>query len=88
MAAARRKKPASRLRRSDCSAAGMTRVGHGRGFAYVDPGGQRVSDQRTLGANGRIGPRVRARLDRAVLDLLGDERDLGGVEGVRRERSR
>jgi DNA topoisomerase I len=48
MATATTKKPASRLRRSDCSAAGIRRVGRGRGFGYAGPGGDRVSDPETI----------------------------------------
>lgn len=33
-----------RLRRSDCSAPGLTRVRRGKGFGYVDAGGRRLSD--------------------------------------------
>jgi DNA topoisomerase IB len=36
------------MRRSDCSGPGLRRVGHGRGFSYVDPGGERVTDADTL----------------------------------------
>jgi len=41
-------RPASRVRRSDCSTPGIRRVGHGRGFSYLDPGGGRVSDPATI----------------------------------------
>jgi DNA topoisomerase-1 len=37
-----------RLRRSDCSAPGLRRVRHGRGFSYVGPDGERVADEPTL----------------------------------------
>lgn len=37
-----------RLRRSDCSSAGIARRRHGRGFAYRDAGGERVGDEETL----------------------------------------
>jgi len=37
-----------RLRRSDCSRAGLTRRGSGRGFIYLDAHGQRVKDLETL----------------------------------------
>ena len=33
-----------RLRRADCSAPGLTRRKHGKGFSYLDADGQRVSD--------------------------------------------
>ena len=33
-----------RLRRSDCSAPGLTRVRRGKGFSYQDAGGRRLSD--------------------------------------------
>jgi DNA topoisomerase-1 len=39
---------AVRLRRSDCSSAGLRRVGHGRAFEYRDPAGERVTDADTL----------------------------------------
>ena len=38
-----------RLRRSDCSAPGLTRRRAGRGFVYLDEGGERVADEDTLG---------------------------------------
>jgi DNA topoisomerase I len=41
-------RPAQRLRRSDCSGAGIRRVGRGRGFGYLDPGGDRVTDPETI----------------------------------------
>jgi len=37
-----------RLRRSDCSAPGLRRVRRGRGFGYLDAGGERVDDEETL----------------------------------------
>jgi DNA topoisomerase IB len=37
-----------RLRRADCSVAGLGRVRSGRGFSYVDAVGERIGDQRTL----------------------------------------
>jgi DNA topoisomerase-1 len=37
-----------RLRRSDVSAPGLGRRGHGRGFSFVDASGRRVSDPETL----------------------------------------
>jgi DNA topoisomerase IB len=37
-----------RLRRSDCSGAGIARRRHGRGFSYVDAGGERIADEETL----------------------------------------
>lgn len=37
-----------RLRRSDCSDEGITRLGAGRGFTYRDPGGERIEDEETL----------------------------------------
>ena len=37
-----------RLRRSDCSAPGLRRRRHGRGFAYSDAAGRRLSDKRAL----------------------------------------
>ena len=37
-----------RLRRSDPDRPGLTRRGHGRGFAYLDANGKRVTDQDTL----------------------------------------
>jgi DNA topoisomerase IB len=39
---------AARLRRSDCSATGIERRRHGRGFAYRDAGGERIEDEETL----------------------------------------
>jgi DNA topoisomerase IB len=37
-----------RLRRSDCSTAGIRRVRRGRGFAYLDADGRRLDDPETL----------------------------------------
>lgn len=37
-----------RLRRADCSAPGLRRVRRGRGFVYLDAGGERVADEQTL----------------------------------------
>ena len=37
-----------RLRRSDCSGPGLTRVRRGRGFSYADADGERVADPETL----------------------------------------
>jgi DNA topoisomerase IB len=37
-----------RLRRSDCAAQGIARLGSGRGFTYRDAGGERISDEETL----------------------------------------
>jgi DNA topoisomerase I len=37
-----------RLRRSDCSAAGISRIGHGRGFSYREPNGDAVTEAKTL----------------------------------------
>src|SRR5919106_5900018 len=37
-----------RLRRSDCASPGITRRRRGRGFEYLDPGGNGVRDQATL----------------------------------------
>ena len=45
MSAASRRR---RLRRADCSAAGIRRKGHGRGFGYVDADGRRIDDEETL----------------------------------------
>jgi DNA topoisomerase I len=38
----------ARLKRVDCAGPGITRVRRGRGFAYVDAGGRRVTDPETL----------------------------------------
>jgi DNA topoisomerase-1 len=51
MATASRTKPGTRrgrLRRSDCSGNGLTRVSRGRGFGYVDARGRRLSDPEEL----------------------------------------
>jgi DNA topoisomerase I len=48
MATITAKRPGLRLRRSDCSGAGIRRVGRGRGFGYLDPGGDRISDPETI----------------------------------------
>jgi DNA topoisomerase-1 len=40
---------ATRLRRVDCSGPGMTRRRRGRGFEYLDPAGERVDDEETIG---------------------------------------
>jgi DNA topoisomerase I len=37
-----------RLRRSDCSDSGLRRRGRGRGFEYLDEGGERIIDEDTL----------------------------------------
>ncbi len=37
-----------RLRRADCSAAGMRRRRRGRGFSYLDAGGEPIDDEETL----------------------------------------
>ncbi len=37
-----------RLRRSDCAAAGIRRIGRGRGFSYEDAAGHRIDDEETL----------------------------------------
>src|SRR4051794_14354803 len=37
-----------RLRRADCASLGISRRGRGRGFAYFDPGGERIEDEETL----------------------------------------
>jgi DNA topoisomerase I len=37
-----------RLRRSDCSAPGIRRRRRGRGFEYLDPGGERIDDPEVL----------------------------------------
>ena len=42
------KGPRGRLRRSDCSAGGIERRRRGGGFAYLDPGGERIDDEETL----------------------------------------
>jgi DNA topoisomerase IB len=38
----------ARLRRADCSGPGLRRVRRGRGFSYVDSGGERVGDPEVL----------------------------------------
>jgi len=38
----------ARLRRSDCAGEGIARRRHGRGFAYLGAGGERLSDEETL----------------------------------------
>jgi DNA topoisomerase-1 len=38
----------ARLRRSDCSADGLTRVKRGRGFSYVDAGGKPIKDPEAI----------------------------------------
>lgn len=38
----------ARLRRADCTAQGIKRVRRGRGFAYVDVQGERITDEETL----------------------------------------
>ena len=48
MATVTTNRPGSRVRRSDCSRAGIRRVGHGRGFSYLDPGGDRLGDPETI----------------------------------------
>src|SRR4051812_23816421 len=40
--------PQPRLRKVDCSGPGLRRVRRGRGFAVVDPGGERVDDPEVL----------------------------------------
>jgi DNA topoisomerase-1 len=40
--------PATRLRRVSCSGPGLTRRRRGKGFVYVDAGGNRVTDQAVL----------------------------------------
>src|SRR5215211_3091680 len=44
-----------RLRRADCSAPGLTRRRHGRGFSYVDQDGEAVQDPEDLGRIGELG---------------------------------
>jgi DNA topoisomerase I len=39
---------AQRLRRSDCSGPGIARRRRGRGFEYLDPHGERVTDREVL----------------------------------------
>jgi DNA topoisomerase I len=38
----------ARLRRSDCTAPGIRRVRRGRGFEYLDAGGERITDTQTI----------------------------------------
>src|SRR5271165_4709645 len=38
----------ARLRRSNCAAPGIARRGHGRGFEYRDPAGERIDDPEIL----------------------------------------
>jgi len=45
---------ARRLSRTDCSAPGLTRKGAGRGFAYYDDEGNRVTEQEVLGRIGEL----------------------------------
>jgi DNA topoisomerase I len=40
--------PRGRLRRSDCRGEGIARRRAGRGFVYLDPGGERIEDEETL----------------------------------------
>src|SRR5215213_3367274 len=44
-----------RLRRADCSAPGLTRRRHGRGFAYLDADGETIRDPEDLGRIGELG---------------------------------
>jgi DNA topoisomerase I len=44
-----------RLRRADCSAPGLTRRRHGRGFTYVDADGETIRDPEDLGRIGELG---------------------------------
>src|SRR4051812_16883487 len=44
-----------RLRRADCSAPGLTRRRHGRGFTYLDADGHTVHDPEDLGRIGELG---------------------------------
>jgi len=48
MAVATTKPARARLRRSDLTVPGLTRRRHGRGFAYLDPDGERVRDAEVL----------------------------------------
>jgi DNA topoisomerase-1 len=48
MAVATTKPSRARLRRSDLSVPGLTRRRRGRGFAYLDPDGERVRDEEVL----------------------------------------
>ncbi len=45
----------ARLSRTDCSGPGLTRKGAGRGFAYYDDEGSRVTDVEDLGRIGELG---------------------------------
>jgi DNA topoisomerase IB len=40
--------PKGRLRRADCAAAGIHRIGRGRGFSFEDSRGRKVDDEETL----------------------------------------
>src|SRR5690348_5524015 len=44
----RRGRNVARLRRADCTAQGIKRVRRGRGFAYLDANGERITDEETL----------------------------------------
>src|SRR5215218_6513165 len=44
-----------RLRRADCSAPGLTRRRHGRGFTYLDADGEAIRDPEDLGRIGELG---------------------------------
>src|SRR3954451_2378626 len=44
-----------RLRRADCSATGLTRRRHGRGFTYLDADGQTIHNPEDLGRIGELG---------------------------------
>jgi DNA topoisomerase I len=44
-----------RLRRADCSAPGLTRRRHGRGFSYLDADGETIRDPEDLGRIGELG---------------------------------
>jgi DNA topoisomerase I len=44
-----------RLRRADCSAPGLTRRRHGRGFTYLDADGHTIRDPEDLGRIGELG---------------------------------
>jgi DNA topoisomerase I len=46
--AAPRSSPTQRLRRVDCTGPGLTRRRHGRGFVYLDAGGDRIEDAEVL----------------------------------------
>jgi DNA topoisomerase I len=45
---------AGRFRRSDCSAQGIQRRRRGRGFLYLDAGGERIEDEETLARIGEL----------------------------------